>query len=294
MVMVRGLQSAIYEGMVRHRRHTPKYHGFTYSVFMVYLDLDEIDSVFSKSPLWSNKYFSLAWFRRKDFFDGNDKENLRNVVSDKVYAETGKKLDGPIRVLTNLRYFGFIINPITCYYCFDKTGENLQAIVAEVTNTPWRNRCHYVLDFFDDSVDGIDKKNGSKKQQITFNKSMHVSPFQPMNLVYDWRGQQPAEDLVVHMDVYGVKEVDGQQEKDGLIFDATLRLKRQEMTRQKMNRVVLFYPWMTLKVCWGIYWQALKLWCKGIPFHRYPSDSELLKNDTINNKNSAGDKNAGK
>lgn len=256
------LQSAIYEGTVRHRRYTPKYHDFTYRVFMVYLDLQELDQVFQQTPWWSHKKFSLAWYRRKDFFDGDSTTCLYQAVADRVEQETGRRPQGPIRMLTNLRYFGFIINPITCYYCFDQSGEKLETIVAEVTNTPWRERCHYFLDFSDKPTD---------KQSKVFSKSMHVSPFQPMDLKYCWRGKKPAEDLLVHLDVY--KESDEIMRQP--VFDATMVLQRQSMTAKNMNRKIGSYPWMTLKVFAGIYWQAFRLFSKRIPFFSNPNDSEL-------------------
>ena len=170
--------SAIYHGYVRHRRFAPRKRTFIYKVFMVYLDLEELDQVFDQSPLWSNKHFAPAWLRKRDFLDGSDKP-LYEGVADVVGQHLGTRPTGPIRMLTNLRYFGFIINPITCYYCFDDSGQQLQTIVAEVTNTPWRQRCHYVL------------KNPDQKP-LDFAKTMHVSPFQPMDLTYRWWGRNPA------------------------------------------------------------------------------------------------------
>jgi DUF1365 family protein len=279
------MNSAIYKGTVRHRRYKPKYHTFTYHVFMVYLDLGEMDTVFQQSFLWSAKGVSLAWFRRKDFFDGSDVRSLYDVVADKVFAEVGWRPEGPIRMLTNLRYFGFIINPITCYYCFDRTGKNLQAIVAEVTNTPWKQRCHYVLDFTQDEHDGMHVMD--EKHEIHFNKKMHVSPFQPMHLLYQWRGRRPSNDLLIHMDIYDAvaddmaKHANASDTLSSPIFDATLVLKREAMSAENMNAVILRYPWMTLKVCAAIYWQALKLWCKKIPFYSNPPSSTSTNNGII-------------
>jgi len=255
------LNSAIYHGSVRHRRYVPKYHGFTYQVFMVYLDLHELDQVFSQSTWWSQRFFSLAWFRRKDFFDGQTDTPLYEAVANKVWQETGHRPDGPIRMLTNLRYFGFIINPITCYYCFDCTGKNLETVVAEVTNTPWKQRCHYVL-----QVDP-----NSSRQKMQFDKNMHVSPFQPMNLHYVWQGKSPTDSLVVHLDVYD----DQDTASDDSVFDATLQLKRQEMTEKNMNHMIWRYPFMTAKVFLAIYWQAMKLFIKGTPFYGKPRVSDL-------------------
>lgn len=277
------MNSALYKGTVRHRRYRPKQHVFSYSVFMVYIDLDEMDAVFAQSRLWSAHKFSLAWFRRKDFFDKNDTRRLYDVVADKVFNEAGWRPEGPIRMLTNLRYFGFIINPITCYYCFDSCGEKLLAIVAEVTNTPWGQRCHYVLDFTEEAGKEQAIAQIEGKQQICFDKKMHVSPFQPMNLLYQWRGKSPDKNLLIHMDVYETMvdgEVSGTVNTQQPVFDATLTLKREAITGDNMNAVILRYPWMTIKVCAAIYWQALKLWLKRVPFHSNPPSQGDANNVT--------------
>ena len=285
--------SAIYEGTVRHRRYTPKYHGFTYRVFMVYLDLQEMNELFKQTPLWSNGRFSLSWFRRKDFFDGKRHNNLYDAVAHYVEVETGERPSGAIRMLTNLRYFGFIINPITCYYCFDKTGKVLETVVAEVTNTPWGERCHYILNMKNDSDDALgnnDDKNDNeaatakkmKAASVTFDKAMHVSPFQPMNLVYQWRGKQPTKQLAIHLDVFDADDMSPPYTDDSVspkpVFDATLLLERQPMTTRAMNKRILCYPLMTIKVFFSIYWQAVKLWWKKIPFHSAPNNKPAKHN----------------
>ena len=137
------MHSALYEGWVRHRRHRPVAHEFRFPLCMVYLDLDELPELFRDSWLWSAERPALAWFRRADHLGPPDAP-LAQCVRDRVAAITGRRPAGPVRLLTHLRYAGFAMNPVSFYYCFDAGGERLEAVLAEVTNTPWRER-HPIL-----------------------------------------------------------------------------------------------------------------------------------------------------
>ncbi len=256
------LRSAIYSGTVGHCRFTPKRHAFSYQVFMMYLDLDELETVFQSSRLWSLNGRNLASFRRRDFL-GDPNVGLADAVKQRIYEEEGVRFEGSIRVLANLRYFGFIINPITCYYCFDHE-ERLAYIVAEVTNTPWNERHSYVLPC----------DPGSEEDRIVFAKAMHVSPFNDMAMEYDWRSNKPGENLAIHLENRRVND----STEAGRLFVADMQLQRQPIADGALTKLILQYPLMTMKVAAGIYWQAAKLYFKGVPFVSHPEAQAESKN----------------
>ncbi|MFT5420599.1 MAG: DUF1365 family protein [Candidatus Endobugula sp.] len=244
------MHSAIYKGLVRHRRFNPTCHEFYYRVFMLYLDLSELDEVFSGTRLWANEKTRLASFKRADYL-GDPSIPLDQAVRSRVEEETGHYPNGAIRLLTNLRYFGYLINPISCYYIFNE-DEKLHTIVAEVTNTPWKKRHSYVLSCDPDKP----------KQSISFNKSLHVSPFNPMDIEYRWRNNTPNKNLLVHMQNW---------QQESMLFDASLQLKKYEITPSTLRWLILLHPFMTLKTAIAIYWQALRLFIKRTPIYNNPS-----------------------
>jgi DUF1365 family protein len=254
------MQSSIFVGQVSHSRKSPLAHAFNYRVFMAYLDLGELDTVFRGRWFWSTRRPALARFRREDHFGDPDKP-LDVCVRDLVHKETGYRPDGPIRLLTNLAYFGYCFNPISIYYCFDESGTRLTTVVAEVTNTPWGERCCYVLADYMNTGDAATHRYRTRKQ-------MHVSPFMEMDIDYDWLVTQPSDDLVVRIN---------NKSANDSFFNATLVLKRQEMSGRTMAGVLLRYPFMTLKVMFGIHWQAFRLWLKGCPVQTHPDKSKSIQ-----------------
>ena len=243
--------SALNVGKVQHRRHVPKRHWFEYPVFMVYLDLSELDTVFKSRFFWSLERANLASFYRSDFF-GNPSEPLDDAIRDEVKKHTGYRPKGPIRMLTHLRYLGYSFNPVTLYYCFDSSGMKVETILAEITNTPWKERFSYILS---------SKKHNTDKESFTFDKAFHVSPFMPMDLRYDWRFTTPRDTLNVHMRL---------EREEVHLFDASLILDRRPLTGRSMAWVLIRFPLMTLQVITGIYWQAFLLKLKNIPFYDHP------------------------
>jgi DUF1365 family protein len=250
------MNSRIYKGWVEHRRQAPSQNRFRYALFMLYIDLAELPGLFDGTPFWSARSPALAWFRRSDYL-GDPGLPLDQAVRDLVTERTGVRPAGPIRLLTHLRYFGYCMNPVSFYYCFNEAGDRLQTIVAEITNTPWRERHQYVL-----SVDARGAHApGAGLQRFEFHKDFHVSPFMPMDLEYRWCFNQPARRLFVNM-----RNFKGAAQ----IFDATLNLRGEPVTPAALLTTLAAYPFMTLRVIAAIHWQAFRLWLKRTPFYGHP------------------------
>ncbi|WP_028614520.1 DUF1365 domain-containing protein [Halopseudomonas pelagia] len=249
------MHSALYTGVIRHRRHAPQEHHFRYRISLLWLDLSEQQRVFSISGLWSGRWWSPMCFRERDYLKNQRAagETLSDAARRLVSEHLGKQLDGPVRLLTQVRSFGMLFNPVSFFYCHD-CQDQLQAIIAEVSNTPWRERFCYVMA----------TNPAQPLQYFELDKAFHVSPFLPQELTYRMRFNQPAETLMVHME-------DWQHETR--LFDATLTLSRQPLSAALLRREALSFPFMVSKTVLGIYWQAVRLAFKRIPIfdHRAPS-----------------------
>ncbi len=247
--------SAIYEGWVAHWRAGPPAHSFRYRVFMTLLDLDELPELFDRHPLYSARRPAPARFRRSDHL-GDPGVPLAESARRLVEKRTGRRPDGPVRLLTNLRYLGFVFNPVSFFYLYDRSTESLDAVIAEVTNTPWRQRHAYVVERGEDP--------GPIRGRV--DKELHVSPFMAMEQAYDWRIGQPGEALRVEI---------ANIERGRRVFAATLDLRRRELSPAFMTRVLLTYPPASLAVPLRIYGNALRLKLKGASYHPPPPRDAL-------------------
>jgi hypothetical protein len=296
------MKSCLYVGHIQHRRHAPRTNHFRYRIYMTLLDLDELPTLFDRFWLWSAKRPALAWFHRRDFH-GDANRSLAEAVRDTVAQHTGTRPTGPIRLLTHLRYFGFNFNPVSFYYVYDATDTHVETILAEITNTPWKQRHCYVLSTSIAAASLIPspRANGERARvrgdasappvEVVVENSEHPHPALSLEgegithpeAIKHWHWQfdkrfhvspfMPmdmqynwrfsAPDQALRVHMENYR--DGRKE-----FDATLTLQRQEITAASLARALLSFPLITLLVITLIHWQALKLFIKRVPVHTHP------------------------
>lgn len=248
--------SAIYRGRITHRRLEPKRHEFDYPLYMLYLDLGELDGLFAGSRLWSSTRAAPVRFKRSDFL-GDPDVPLADAVREVVAAQSAEPARGPIRLLTNVRGLGYIFNPISVYYCFDESGQRLTHVVADVTNTPWRQSHAYV---FEAPASGGQLRGTVRKQ-------MHVSPFLDMDFEYEVFATEPADEL--HLSV-------ANRRNDRTHFVADLRLHRRPANNAQLRRAFTRHPAMAGSAVAHIYLQALIMRVKGFRWHSNPSKEKAV------------------
>jgi DUF1365 family protein len=252
------MESAIYSGTLRHRRFEPVRHEFTYPLFMAFLDVDRIPELMKVSPFTSYNRFNWAGFHDADHY-GDPQVTLRRRLETSA-AENGIRLpNGPIYLLTHLRYLGYNFNPISLFYCYTKEGA-LDTILAEVNSTFGESHNYWL------SAANQIGKPGSGTYRCP--KRIHVSPFMPMRLDYRFVLPSPGERLVAHMNTL---------EGERSAFDATLRLRRQPWNASALHGALMRFPWMTAKVIAAIHWEALKLHWKKVPVFTHPARQKGLR-----------------
>jgi DUF1365 family protein len=233
------MRSAVYRGEVIHARLTEPRRSFRYRLGYVLLDLDELDEVCDLHPLWSHDRPNVASFRRVD----------HTAVAEvrAAAAATGRPPAGPISILTQPRTLGWLFNPLSVWFVGDEGGP--PAVVLEVSNTPWRERCLYAV---------------ARPGEHRFAKVMHVSPFQGMAQEYRLRVAAPGPTL-------GLQLTNVEAGID--VHRASLHLARVPLTRRSLGSLLRPHAAQPLHVSAAIYAQAARLWARGAPFHPHPEDA---------------------
>jgi uncharacterized protein len=254
-------ETGLYAGTLRHRRFRPQKHEFTYRLFMAWLDIDHIPQSMAKSPWTSYNRFNWASFVEADHF-GDPQQTLRQRVQQDALAQGVNLPDGPIFLLTHLRYLGYCFNPISYFFCYDRQAR-VSAVLAEVNSTFGESRNYW--------LSAPNQTDSNNALHYRCPKTMHVSPFMGMDLDYEFVLTKPGDRLVAHMNT--MEREAGSKP----LFDATLVLDWQPWTSGNVSRALLRHPWMTAKVMGAIHWQALRLFLKRVPVFTRPARAEATK-----------------
>ncbi|MCA9099563.1 MAG: DUF1365 domain-containing protein [Planctomycetales bacterium] len=250
------MQSCIYEGYITHQRYGPIKHRFAYRIYLGYLDLAELPQIVGSDRLISDRRFAATSFDATDMGWGQGDDLLgqvRRFLSNSAHIE----FDGPVRLLSPFRHFGYYFSPLNLYFCYQVDGRTLQTIVVEVNNTPWGERHWYVLD-------DVEFATAQTIMQSEHAKQFHVSPFMPMGLQYRWRVSAPNESLSV-----GIDCLDGAKR----LFSARMSLRRRPLDRPCLRRLSWRYPLASGRTTAAIYFQALQLWLRRCPFYPHPRNA---------------------
>ncbi|NRD74260.1 DUF1365 domain-containing protein [Shewanella sp. VB17] len=237
------MNSGIYHGKIYHRRQGKFEHEFTYPIYMMAIDIDEQQQVLTKSHIFGGNWFNPIRFCEKDYIR-SEPLVLKQRIVNKVESLGGKPCTGRILMLVQCRCFGIYFSPINFYFCYDQ-DDICQYMLAEVSNTPWDQRHYYLIEM-----------GGS---MIT-DKAFHVSPFMEMDMCYHWYITPPQDKAFVRIENH----------KEGKQFEASLALHKRAINRKNLLNTWLSLPVMSVKIVFGIYWQALKLVLKKIPFISHP------------------------
>ena len=243
--------SALYVGSVRHRRHRPTDNAFRYRTYHALIDLDELPRLDRQVRGFGYRRPAVVGYHDVDHFGPRDlpsREKLRRWLATRDTVLPA----GPVRVLTNLRTLGHVFNPVSWWFCHHPDG-SLAMIVAEVNNT-FGESYPYLLDDLRIGQGG--------RVHARADKAFHVSPFMEIpGLSYDFTFVVQPDRITVQMDVH---------DADGRLFDATQDGHHRPLTARQLGRTLATHPMMTLRTVLLIHLQAVKLWCRRVPFVSKP------------------------
>ena len=238
-------ESCVYKGDVVHKRTEPKLHKFNYQIYLWFIKLNELESLSTNLKAFHCASSGLNTFRfNQNDYVKDESGDLTARVLKKMNKLSSSVLSGDVFFFGQLRTFGMYFSPVNFYFLRDVTGLYTH-MLAEVSNTPWNERHFYLVD--------LNKQSDCKK-------AFHVSPFNPMDMIYKWKVTQPSENFNLQLSCY----------RNNKHFEAALNMKKQELSNNLLSKLRVQIPSMTLKTLAGIYWQALKLFIKRVPIYSHP------------------------
>lgn len=262
------LRHGIYQGKVWHERKTPMVHRFTYPLWLMAADVDDVDGLLARHWAWGRRWRPIV-VRDGDYLGSDSKavETPHAPLGVRVRAKAAELgLDwqqGRILMLAQPRIFGWLFNPIVLYWHFpaeqagsgpgsDSAMARPDQVIAEVSNTPWHQTHWYPLRLIPDGEGGF---------TVQDDKAFHVSPFMGMDMRYHWYLKVNDASITVRIENW---------QQDEKIFTAGMTLAGQPATATTMGSVIRRFGWQSVRVSAGIYAQAFRLWRKGVPFHGHP------------------------
>ena len=255
------MHNSFCDGTIVHHRFYPKVHHFKYNMSWCLLDVSQLQQQMDQSRFWSLDRFNIISIRQKDYVNSS-KQSIEAKIRKYIKSKINRVFNGKIFLFTHPRYLGFGFNSVNFYFCYDK--DTLKFIISEINNTPWKQKHLYFHAVDDDLTDQSCNSKTEQSGHFEFKKEFHISPFVEMNIDYSWIFKISSKKLEVQMVL---------KKQQQTVMKVFLHTKFSAMNGNKISLWLLSKPFQSLKMFFGIYWQATKIWLKKIPFYNHPEKS---------------------